>query len=259
MFEKQQFGQRSPSLHEMIPKISKALDQRFLLRKRMTGNKRIKYFDPDPRFHTALEDASWCLNPLGMKILFDNFKLCQKRWKEMSIEEGGGVTETFEKLQAKTYKTTEENCDCSYFHQMYYCRHIPFYRLDKCLPVFDVAAFHPSLTKDGIGQPGSWDGEVDDREVSPSSPGMEMVLSEERRQRKNPSQSKKFNLAIDVGKELAEVISTYEPKTFEETLETTKDYVKAVRRGISKELQEYLNCPEKFKTSLGTIVFSLGI
>ena len=243
MFEKQQFGHRSPSLHEMIPKISAAIDQRFLLRKILTGNKRIKYYHPDPRFQTALEDASWCLNPIGMKLLFTNLKLLEKRWNEMSIEDVGGVTETFEKHEAKTYKTTGGKCDCSYFHQMYYCRHIPFYRLQNCLPVFELAAFHPSLTKDG--QTGS--GDEDDRDISPPSPGMEMVMSEEKRQRKNPSQAKKFNLSIDVGKEMAEVISTYETRTFEETLEASKDFVKAVRRGISKELKEYLKCPEKFQ------------
>ena len=89
MFEKQQFGHRSPSLHEMIPKISAAIDQRFLLRKILTGNKRIKYYHPDPRFQTALEDASWCLNPIGMKLLFTNLKLLEKRWNEMSIEDVG--------------------------------------------------------------------------------------------------------------------------------------------------------------------------
>ena len=54
-YEKQAFGQRSPSLHEMIPYISMAIDKRFLLRKILVGNKRMRYFHKELEFHKALD------------------------------------------------------------------------------------------------------------------------------------------------------------------------------------------------------------
>ena len=127
LFESQQFGHRSPSLQEMIPAISCAIDKRFLLRSLTTAHKRIKYHNDDPRCQTALDEASWSLNPIGLRLLNDNFKLCFKRWEKMNLGQDGAVTEKYENLdELKEYTTDGCICDCSYFKQMYYCRHIPF-------------------------------------------------------------------------------------------------------------------------------------
>jgi hypothetical protein len=246
MFEKQTFGQRSPSLHEMIPQISSAIDKRFLLRTFLVGNKRIKYYHSEPRFQTALDQASWSLNPTGMKLFFVNIKLCEKRQDKMSMAEGG-VTETFDNLEQKTYRTNGETCSCSYFHQMFFCRHIVFYRMNTLLPVFDASIFHASLMKNGdISEDVPFTNLPDFEDISPPSPGLEMVMTEEKTRRRNPTQAKKFNMALDLGKELAEVISTYESQTFEEVLETSKCYLKEVRKGISKDLADYLKSPGSF-------------
>ena len=86
-YEKQTFGQRSPSLNEMIPCIGAMMDRRFLERKLLVGNKRIKYFHKVPIFQDALNEASWQLNPVGIKLLFECIKLAEKCWESMQMED----------------------------------------------------------------------------------------------------------------------------------------------------------------------------
>jgi hypothetical protein len=79
MYEKQTFGQRLPTLHEFIPAISRAIDTQFGGRQRLVENKRIRYFHTDKMIRKALEDASWELNPVGMKTFYDTILLFEKR------------------------------------------------------------------------------------------------------------------------------------------------------------------------------------
>ena len=247
MFEKQIFGHRRPSLHEMIPGISKAIDRRFLLRSILVGNKRIKYYHPDPIFYQALEEASWSLNPIGMKLFYENIQIYETRVEYMSFGEEG-VIENYDQHGQKCYSTTEVVCSCSYYKQMFFCRHIIYFRIQVSLPVFDISIFHSSLVKnvrmaDKENVP--MDFPVFD-EVSPPSPGIEMALTNNKKRSRNPTQAKKFNIALDIGRELAEIICTYDPETFDDVLETTKSYVKEVRRGMTQGLKNYLMSPDKF-------------
>lgn len=247
-FEKQEFGQRSPSLNEMIPAISRAIDRRFLLRSLTTAHKRIKYYNSDPRCQIALDKASWDLNPIGLQILNDNFKLCFKKWENMELGQDGVITEKFESLnQTKEYNTDGCICDCSYFKQMFYCRHITFYRLKTNMPLFELDAFHQTLTKNSTNTLNlNFCEDSSHENTSPPSPGISMARLEGKRSKKTASQSQKFNMAFDIGRELAEVTSSFDTETFNSILEMNKNYLKQVRKGLSIQLCDYLKCPEKF-------------
>ena len=91
MYEKQIFGYRLPTLDEFIPAISKALDQQFGHRHILVQNKRIQYFHKDPQMKEALDIASWELNPIGMKLLYENINLYELRLPNMEVVGGGQI------------------------------------------------------------------------------------------------------------------------------------------------------------------------
>ena len=78
----------------MIPYIGDTIDKRYFVRKLLVGNKRIRYYNECPLFQEALDQASWILNPTGLKLFFESIKLAQQCWEKMSIEENG-ICETF--------------------------------------------------------------------------------------------------------------------------------------------------------------------
>ena len=91
MYEKQIFGHRLPSLDEFIPAISKALDQQFGGRHILVENKRIQYFHKDPIMKQALDAASWELNPIGIKLFYENINLYELRLSNLEIVESGRI------------------------------------------------------------------------------------------------------------------------------------------------------------------------
>ena len=228
----------------MIPCIGAMMDRRFLERKLLVGNKRIKYFHKVPIFQDALNEASWQLNPVGIKLLFECIKLAEKCWESMQMEDQG-ILETFSNRQTKVYHTRGVDCDCSYYRQMFFCRHIIFSRVNLSLPVFDQSVFHSCLLKECSR---SSDQQIYNQENSdftaPLSPGMNMVLAENKKKRKNPSQSKKFNTALDVGREMAEILSSYDLDTFNVSLEAVQLFLKQLRRGgVDPRIMELLKSP----------------
>ena len=78
MYQKQQFGGRLPTLNDLIPAIGKAIDQQFGSRQRLVENKRIQYYHADKIMHQALEEASWELNPTGMKVFYEKINMYGK-------------------------------------------------------------------------------------------------------------------------------------------------------------------------------------
>ena len=96
----------------------------------------------------------------------------------------------------------------------------------KSLAIFYEEGFHSCLLKNAKeGEEAIFD-DVD--YSSPPSPGMELVLFEERNRRNVPTHAKKFNMALDVGKEMAEIISTYDEETFNSALEASTLLVKYI-------------------------------
>ena len=229
----------------MIPYIGDTIDKRYFVRKLLVGNKRIRYYNECPLFQEALDQASWILNPTGLKLFFESIKLAQQCWEKMSIEENG-ICETFNDGTKKLYTSDGNYCSCSYYHQMYICRHIIFSRVNLSLSVFDEAIFHPCLLKDGSGISFEPFDQGNGEYASPPSPGMSMILDEQRKKRKCPSQSKKFNMAIDIGRECAEFLCTFETLAFDEALEMFTLFSRHMRRGVDPELLKYLRAPSEF-------------
>ena len=232
----------------MIPKIAQALSKRLLLRRLRTENKRVKYHSPDPTIDAALEEASWKLNPIGNKLFYESINLACKRQDKMKICEEG-VIEVYEKYGEKTYVTDGVSCSCSCFKQLLYCRHIPFVRFKTQRKLFEDACFHSSLTKCNEFNDNSY-GEDVGTEVSdyeqPPSPGLELYESQERKKHKS-SQAKKYNIAFDATKELAEVLSWQDTASFDSLLKATKNFVKIVRNRMPEDLIQYLENPAKYK------------
>ena len=197
----------------------------------------------------ALDDASWELNPIGMKLLFENINLFDLRSPKMEMLQDDTIRETFQS-GSKIYTTDGKDCSCSYFAQNMFCRHIIMYRVEKFLPTYDSSAIHPSLLKtDARVEVRQTNPNVDTEPVddlSPPSPGLEMVLEQQRQKRKAPKQAKKYNIGWDVAKEMVEVLSLQDTGRFKAYLKSAEDFVHLLRSGLPDELQEFLANPEKF-------------
>ena len=246
LYQTQQFGSRLPSLTELIPAITKAIDQQFGTRQRLVENKRIKFHHSDKRMDDALEEASWDLNPTGMKIFYDKINMFEMRREFMEVQEDGRTKETYTSGE-KLYEVDGFKCTCSTFAQYFYCRHMVFFRVMKNLTINDKQAFNPYLQKSSKrmeSQPNRIT--TDSEDLSPPSPGLDMIMEHARNQKKPRTQAKKYNTAFDVGKELAEIISVYEEETFENYLECSKNFVKMLRKGLPGNVSKYLNNPENF-------------
>ena len=176
MFERQTFGPRLPTLQEFIPAIAKAIDQQFGGRQRLVENQRIKYFHKDKVIHKALEDASWELNPVGIKTFYDSILMFEKRAKFISMQENGEVKEKYQSGE-KSYETNGKKCNCSSFAQHFLCRYVFLYRQEFQLPVFDAEGMHHALLKHSArreiqdNDPNTEQSMTD--EISPPSPGLD--------------------------------------------------------------------------------------
>ena len=210
----------------MIPYIVQSMEKRYLLRSIQFENRRCQYYHDQDLFQQALQEASWHLNPIGMETFYKNINLYDKRSNFM---EKISDTEIKESYQTGTvvYTVSEEICSCSYFKQFFLCRHIIFYRVQENLPVFDLRMFHEALLKTSSSDTSS--NPVVDFDESPRSPGMSMVLEETTSKKKVMTKPQKYNKAFDVCKELAEIISFQDEKTFLKWLDITQELVNAVR------------------------------
>ena len=244
LYQSQEFGKRLPTLTDLIPSIAKAIDQQFGNRQRLVENKRTVYQHADSNINSALEAASWDLNPTGIKLFYDKILMYEKRREHISIEEDGKIKETYNS-GAKVYETDEYSCSCSIFAQYFFCRHMVFFRIETNLPIFDIRAFHTSLHKTNS------DLEVHrnnlkSQDMSPSSPGVDMVRKVAQKSRKPRTQANKYNTGFDVAKEMAEVICVYEEETFKTYLECSQNFVRLLRRGLPNNVSDFLQDPDKY-------------
>ena len=144
LYQAQQFGSRLPSLHELVPAIGKAIDDQFGARQRLVQNKRIQYHHPDRQMQQVLEEASWELNPTGMRVLYDQINMFVKRRANMSVTADGKIKEVYQTGE-NNFDTDDKTCSCSAFAQLFFCRHLIYYRISNKLVLFNKEAFHSSL------------------------------------------------------------------------------------------------------------------
>ena len=87
---------------------------------------------------------------------------------------------------------------------------------------------------------------IEDLDISPSSPGMESILEEQRVARKAPSDKQKYNDALDVCTSIAETLNMYEKARFNKFLRATNDFLKLVRKGLDDDLIKYMSDPSEY-------------
>lgn len=188
MYEKQVFGQRTPTLEAFIPMISEVLDTQFRARQILAVNKTPRYFHPIPAVQKALESASWVLNPLGMKLYDLQFRMLDAKRKDMNFEAGV----LYEKYDNRVFTGTREyitdgkSCSCNYKKNYLFCRHQIYFNEVNNLPLFNLNMFDNRLLKieaqatiEHVETDTSLlHATIEDLDISPSSPGMESVLEE---------------------------------------------------------------------------------
>ena len=125
------------------------------------------------------------------------------------------------------------------------------FRVTNILPIFDPTAVNPSLLKADNRKevrrktPDAEPDIVDN--LSPPSPGLEMVLEEGRQRKKGSKHSQKYNMGWDVAKEMVEILSLQDDERFRSYLIASKDFVSLLRRGIPEDVQTFLSNPEQYR------------
>ena len=160
----------------------------------------------------------------------------------MSVTADGKIKEVYQTGE-NNYDTDDKTCSCSAFAQLFFCRHLIYYRISNKLVLFNKEAFHPSLLQ---GSDCNQTPHKQARETIPDSPGMAMEMEEARNQKRPLTQAKKYNAAFDVGKEMAEILAVYHQEAFETHLNAAKDFVRLLRNGLNQDVISVLNNPDNF-------------
>ena len=209
----------------------------------------MKFYHSDPIFHQALEQAYWELNPTGMHLFYDKIEMYDRRRGNIVTLEDWKVKETYSSAVG-VYDVDGDKCTCSAFGQHFYCRHIVYFRVQNQLPIFELSSFHPSLRK-SVDNPHNIEDKQSDSvkkgaDVNgPTSPGLKMV-TEAVRKKKPPTQAKKYNIAFDAVKEIAEILAIYDEHAFNTYLEASKSFTKLLRSGLPDILVNFLKSPGSY-------------
>ena len=83
----------------------------------------------------ALEEASWELNPTGMKVFYEQINMYEKREEYMELLDDGKIKETYNSGDS-SYEVDGKSCTCSTFAQYFYCCQIVPTLLCAILPPF---------------------------------------------------------------------------------------------------------------------------
>ena len=86
-FSKCEFGNRTPTLTEIINILPKILDSRSESRQTVIFNRRLVIYHKDPKYRNALEAASWELNAAGLRVFHEAIKVCDAKESCMTISE----------------------------------------------------------------------------------------------------------------------------------------------------------------------------
>ena len=241
---KSEFGNRTPSLTELIDILPKILDCRSEDRQKNIFHKRLVIYHKDPKYRTALEAASWDLNAAGMRVFNDAIKMCEAKENSMQLGEDGIIVEKY--TGSKTapyvgkYQTDGINCNCSWFGAHLFCRHLIFFRKQKNLPIFEAKMFHKSFEsvrfkktlqnedddeslEKSVGEEDNDDPEIEET-IAPASPGMEHLLQEQMEANKKLPKNVKYNKAFDVAKLCAEYLKDTPNQMFDIYLNLFKGF-----------------------------------
>ena len=107
------------------------------------------------------------------------------------------------------------------------------------------------------------DGEADETEMDneeiedletiddcPGSPGMKIILDEEKAERSKPPSNEKYNRTVDVRKSFFDLMPQCNSESFEENLEALSNFAHLMRLGLSDEIIKFLKNHKKYKIVL---------
>ena len=238
---KSEFGNKIPTLSELIMILPKILDHRNEERQKQIYSSRLVIFHKNPKFRIALEKASWVLNAAGMRLFHEAIMMSDNKRDDMKIEnceDGEMLVENYRGRNSSgyvgRYKTTLSSCNCSWYASRKMCRHMIYYRDINCVPVFDIKMMHKSLVtkrfqSEAIGEIHE-DSSDDIQDLNESvdmfndeggansrlaSPGMEHLLEEQQEANKRIPKNVKFNRAFDIAKVTAEYMKDTGTEQFE--------------------------------------------
>ena len=83
---KSEFGNKIPTLSELIMILPKILDHRNEERQKQIYSSRLVIFHKNPKFRIALEKASWVLNAAGMRLFHEAITMSDNKRDDMKIE-----------------------------------------------------------------------------------------------------------------------------------------------------------------------------
>merc|ERR1712081_31848 len=100
-YSKLEFGNRTPSLSELVKVLPHILDNRSTERV-MAGRRLVYRYLENKSIDEALEEGNWTLNAGGMKRLFTELKAAECKAKHIQIE-GYRLTESYTGKKTKNY------------------------------------------------------------------------------------------------------------------------------------------------------------
>ena len=145
-FSKCEFGNRTPTLTEIINILPKILDSRSESRQTVIFNRRLVIYHKDPKYRNALDAASWELNAAGLRVFHEAIKMCDAKESCMTVLEDDRIEEKYTGRQTSAfvgvYTNDGQTCNCSWFAAHLFCRHVVLYREKTKLPIFETKIFH---------------------------------------------------------------------------------------------------------------------
>ena len=146
---KSEFGNRTPTLTDLIDMLPRILDCRTENRQQNIFSKRLVIYHKDPRYRAALEAASWDLNAAGMRVFHTAIGMSENKEDSMKLTDDDKIEERYTGRKTAPYvgkyQTDGKSCNCSWFAAYFFCRHIIFYRKQKNLPIYEQNIFHKSF------------------------------------------------------------------------------------------------------------------
>ena len=272
---KTEFGNKTPTLADLIMILPKILDCRTENRQKNIFNKRLVIYHKDPRYRAALESASWDLNAAGMRVFSTAINMCENKEDSMKLTDDDEIEERYTGQKTAPYigkyRTNGKTCNCSWFAAHFFCRHIILYRKKKNLPIYENSIFHKSFQSNRFKQnsdnddiPEDMDETIsekgyeteDDDETcdvsTPASPGMEHLLHEQMEANKKLPKNVKYNEAFDVAKLCAEYLKNTPNQVFKLYLDAFKGFSQQLRDGLSLKVLDFLCNPSAYElTKIG--------
>ena len=257
---KSEFGNKIPSIEELISVLPKFFDKRSEERQKSIYETRLIIYHKNPVYRRALETASWDLNKGDMKLFLECLKMKESKEKDMSME-GDTIVEKFRGRDTNTYvgkyKSDGYKCNCSWFARNFMCRHLIFYRETHGHPIYDINMINKKYrtsrfknVDEEVETESEDDGDIDninERNGQLGSPGMEHILLEQMEANKKIPENVKWNKAYEVAKVCAQRIKDASNQQYELYLECLQSFSNMILYGMPLQVVDFLKNPDLYE------------